>query len=278
MRTRNAPPAPGNASLDWRSPFRLISLALPFDANSTSTCGHPRYRSYRGRDPVADFHGGFAMRGTFFAAATLYLTLAGIVAAQEFVPPFADARNYLASTGPDAVQAPAGKADMVQAPDLGKEGPCDDFDCCFKACQFPCIYFQADALYWDRVGTGCDEVLVINTNTSEPLFSTNDLNFNGAGGARFLIGWQPHHCCNCCAWELSYWGLYNWNADGEVTAPGTLAIPGDLGAVSNNFFGADQILLDYRSELHNVEFNCIKSCCTDCAKIDFIMGFRYLAL
>jgi len=220
------------------------------------------------------------MRGKLLVAAAMCAALAGVASAQEFVPPFADASDYLASAAPAQVQAPAGESiDMVQAPaDLGKAGPADDFDCCFKACQFPCVYFQADALYWDRVGTGCDEVLVIDTDTSEPLFSTNDLDFNGAPGARFLIGWQPHHCCNCCAWELSYWGLYNWNADGLVEGEGDLAIPGDLGLASNNFFLADTIVIDYRSELHNVEFNCIKSCCTGCAKIDFIAGFRYLAL
>src|SRR5688572_5814721 len=150
------------------------------------------------------------MRGKYLVAAAICLTaLIRISTAQEFVPPFADARDYLASTGPDAVQAPADKIDMVQAPaDLGKAGPADDFDCCFKACQFPCVYFQADLLYWDRVGTGCSEDLVINSTTSEPLFSTDDFDFNGAPGARFLIGWQPHRCSNCCAWELSYWGLY----------------------------------------------------------------------
>lgn len=220
------------------------------------------------------------MRGNFLVAAALCAALAGVVSAQDFVPPFADASDYLASTGPDAVQAPlADKVDMVQAPaDLGKAGPVDDFDCCFKACQFPCVYFQADALYWDRVGTGCSEALVINTTTTDTLFSTDDLDFNGAPGARFLIGWQPHGCSRCCAWELSYWGLYNWNADGLVEGGGDLAIPGDLGLASNNFFLADTIVIDYQSELHNVEFNCIKSCCTGCAKIDFIAGFRYLAL
>ncbi|MCI0357185.1 MAG: BBP7 family outer membrane beta-barrel protein [Planctomycetaceae bacterium] len=218
------------------------------------------------------------MRGTFLMAGALCLALAGISSAQEFVPPFADASGYLASTGIDVTQAPIQKGDLVQAPDLGKEGPACDFDCCFKPCQYPCVYFQVDALYWDRIGTGCDEALVINTTTTDTLFSSGDLDFDGAPGARFLIGWQPHHCSHCCAWELSYWGVYNWNADGEVTGAGDLAIPGDLGLVSNNFFGADQILLDYRSELHNVELNCIRSCCVDCAKIDFIAGFRYLAL
>jgi len=222
---------------------------------------------------------GLPMRGKFIVAAAILAALCGSARAQEFVPPFADARDYLASTGPGAVQAPADKIDMVQAPtDLGKEGPCDDFDCCFKACQFPCVYFQADALYWDRVGTGCPEDLVINTGDLSSLFSTDDLDFNGAGGARFLIGWQPHGCSHCCAYEVSYWGMYNWNADGLVEGAGDLAIPGDLGLASNNFFGADTIVIDYQSELHNGEFNCIRSCCLDCAKLDFIAGFRYLAL
>ncbi len=220
------------------------------------------------------------MRGKFLVAAAILAALPGSVWAQEFVPPFADASDFLASTGPDAVQAPlADKIDIVQAPaDLGKEGPSDDFDCCFQACQFPCVYFQADALYWDRVGSGCSDILVVDTDDGSPLFSTDDLDFEGAGGARFLIGWQPHRCSNCCAWELSYWGLYNWNADGLVEGSGDLAIPGDLGLASNNFFLADTIDINYRSELHNVEFNCIKSCCVGCAKIDFIAGFRYLAL
>jgi hypothetical protein len=81
----------------------------------------------------------------------------------------------------------------------------------------------------------------------------------------------------CCAWEFSYWGLYNWNADAVVSGAGDLAIPGDLGLASNNFFLADTIAVDYRSELHNVEMNCVKSCCAGCNRIDFLIGFRYLA-
>jgi hypothetical protein len=75
------------------------------------------------------------MRGKLLVAAVLLAAVVGRAGAQEFVPPFADARDYLASTGPDAAQAPlADKIDMVQAPaDLGKGEPCGDFDCCFKA-------------------------------------------------------------------------------------------------------------------------------------------------
>jgi hypothetical protein len=212
---------------------------------------------------------------TLVATALLVVLVSAAAVGQESVQ-YADARDYFANASPVAVQAPV---DMVQAPiDGEKFVATDDFDCCFKACQFPCVYFQADALYWDRVGTGCSETLVIDTDDGSSLFSTDDLGFNGAPGARFLIGWQPRCCSACCAWELSYWGLYNWNSDGIVNGEGDLAIPGDLGLASNNFFLADTIVIDYQSEMHNVEFNCIKSCCTGCAKIDFIAGFRYIAL
>ena len=198
---------------------------------------------------------------------------------QDSSPP-----DYYAAAGPgQTLERAGGKAEMVQTPlDAAASAP-DDFSCCFQACQFPCVYFQADALYWDRVGTGCNDVLVIDTDDGSPLLSTDDLDFNGAAGARFLIGWQPNGCSRCCAWELSYWGLYNWNAGATVAGPGDLAIPGDLGLALNNFFLADTIVVDYRSELHNVEFNCIKSCCTgSCCtgytQLDVIAGLRYLAL
>jgi putative beta barrel porin BBP7 len=217
-------------------------------------------------------YGGFVMRGQWaIGVALLMAALAGVSAAQEIPLPTQD--DYFTGGGQEA--SPSDR--VIQSPVQGDK-VADDFSDCFQACQFPCVYFQADALYWDRVGTGCNNVLVIDTDDGSTLLSTDDLSFNAAMGMRFLIGWQPHHCCHCCAWELSYWGLYNWNSDAIINGTGDLAIPGDLGLASNNFFLADTIDVDYRTELHNVELNCIKSCCTGCAKIDFIAGFRYLAL
>ena len=76
---------------------------------------------------------------------------------------------------------------------------------------YPSTYVLADALYWHRVGTGCDDVLVTNTSLpagADTVLSTSDLHFNGTGGFRFLVGWRPNPACCplCCAWELSYWG------------------------------------------------------------------------
>lgn len=142
-----------------------------------------------------------------------------------------------------------------------------------------CFYFQADALYWQRVGTGCDEVLVLNTTTGDPLLRTSNLFFDGTGGFRVTVGWRPDTCCpHCSAWELTYFGLFGDSANRTISGAGDLAIPGDLGLASNNFFLTDTLAIDYRSTLNNVELNCVKSCCLCCAQIDFLCGFRYINL
>jgi len=149
----------------------------------------------------------------------------------------------------------------------------------------PHVYAWADALYWHRIGTGCDDVLVTNTSLppgADTVLRTSDLHFNGAGGFRVLVGWRPDPaCCPCCsAWELSYWGLFGLNANQTASSSaGTLAIPGDLGLASNNFFLTNILNINYQSQLNNVEFNCIKSCCLCCGnQIDFLCGFRYINL
>jgi hypothetical protein len=183
---------------------------------------------------------------------------------------FAQATDYMVSATPAAPGA-------VEVPCQNCDQGCFDFNLCCT----PGIYAQADGLFWHRIGTGCNQVLVLNTTTGDPLLSAGDLDFNLSGGPRFLIGWQPDpcHCSRCCAWELSYFGIFDWTADAVVTGPGNLAIPGDLGLASNNFLLADRISALYHSEMHNVELNCIKSCCLDdCTRIDFLAGVRYISV
>ncbi|MCE9527444.1 MAG: BBP7 family outer membrane beta-barrel protein [Planctomycetales bacterium] len=147
-----------------------------------------------------------------------------------------------------------------------------------------CTYFQADGLYWGRVGTGCNQVLAIDSNAtsgSDTLLQTSNLNFNGTGGMRLLFGWTPdpcRGCTRCCAYEVGYFGLFGWQAHARVQGSGNLAIPGDLGVASNNFFGADALDINYRSSLHNLEFNCVKTCCLCDATLDFLCGFRFITL
>ncbi len=144
------------------------------------------------------------------------------------------------------------------------------------------VYVQAEALFWDRIGTGCDQLLAFDSYTNEALLNTNDLEFDYEPGLRVLVGWQPDPCrgCGwCSAWELSYFGVYDWNASAAALGDNSLSIPGDAGLLWNNFGLADEIRAVYDSELHNVEMNCVKSCCFDCGtRIDFLCGFRFITL
>lgn len=144
------------------------------------------------------------------------------------------------------------------------------------------VYVQAEALFWDRIGTGCDQVLAVDGYTDEALLNTNDLDFDYEPGLRVLVGWQPDPCrgCGwCSAWELSYFGVYDWSAGAAAAGDNNLFIPGAAGQAWNNFGLADEIRAVYDSELHNIELNCVKSCCFDCrTRIDFLCGFRFLAV
>ncbi|MCL4201926.1 MAG: BBP7 family outer membrane beta-barrel protein [Pirellulaceae bacterium] len=152
---------------------------------------------------------------------------------------------------------------------IGKEAAC-----------YPQRYVQVDGLIWHRVGTGCNQVLALDTDVvpESPVLSTNDLNFDLTAGPRVLVGWRPACPTRCSAWELSYFGLYDWQASGRATGDNNLAIPGDLGLDSNNFQNADAIEARYRSNLHNIELNCVKSCCQCDATFDFLTGFRFIYL
>jgi len=144
-------------------------------------------------------------------------------------------------------------------------------------------WIQADALFWDRIGNGCDQILVLETDPPEAaLLRTDNLDFSMEPGWRVLVGYRPdpHSVLGCCsALEFSYFGVYGWEDSAAAVGDQNLRIPGDLSLATNNFLFADEIRAVYRSRLNNFEANCIKSCCADCStQIDFLAGFRFLAL
>src|SRR5262245_29743452 len=105
--------------------------------------------------------------------------------------------------------------DPTMTPDLGASKFVGD-----EVGPYRQFYFEGDGLYWGRVGGGCNEILAIDTNLapgSDTILQSDDLDFNGAGGARFLLGWTPDpcRCSRCCAFELSYFGIYNWQAHAQ---------------------------------------------------------------
>jgi len=229
---------------------------------------------------------------TSLMVVSLALALAPALNAQEYpawlrLPPSGPKHeSFLAPAAFAATPNPSGVATATfeMAPPVQEPfvAPSEEF-VVSNGCS-PCTYVQADGLYWHRVGTGCDEVLAINTNLAsgaDTVLRTSDLHFNGTGGFRFLVGWRPDPACcpRCSAWELSYWGIFGWNANQTVTSStGVLAIPGDLGLASNNFLLTNILDVNYESQLNNVELNCIKSCNLCCAQIDFLCGFRYINL
>ena len=104
------------------------------------------------------------------------------------------------------------------------------------------------------------------------LRSTGDLTFGLQPGMRLLVGWRQDEFR---AYELSYFGIFNWQASATVMGANNLAIPGDLGLASLDFFAADRMTLHYTSRLHNVEANLVESFATDWS---LLAGFRYLTL
>jgi hypothetical protein len=214
-----------------------------------------------------------------------------------FQSPFASAQEFPGLARPIVNSDAAWQFYGQQPPTAGDFGPeqaplmagpdkvCTDgcasncFD--FNLCCYPGVYGQVDGLFWHRIGSGCEQTIVLNTTTGDSVLNTRDLDFNVTGGPRVLIGWQPDpcRCPHCCAWEFTYFGLLDWSADSVAVGSGDLAIPGDLGLVTNNFLLADVIGASYRAEMHNFELNCIKSCCpSDCLRLDFIAGLRYISL
>jgi hypothetical protein len=138
-------------------------------------------------------------------------------------------------------------------------------------------YGLAEALFWTRNNnTGRVAVIRVtdegNALPGTTVLTTSDPTFRWQPGVRLLVGWQQDACR---AWEFSYFGIFNWQASATAIGNNNLAIPGNLGLASLDFFAADQMTLDYKSRLNNVEANFVRSLSGDVA---LIAGFRYLTL
>ena len=101
---------------------------------------------------------------------------------------------------------------------------------------------------------------------------TDDLDFGNQASPRFLIGHYVDCCC-CEAWELSYFGINNWDTSATVTGT-QLVPPGPLPFAGGAFLFASTMRADYSSNFHNVEINHVQSYCN----FDFLAGFRYVSL
>ncbi len=165
--------------------------------------------------------------------------------------------------------------------DSGHGGYSDD--CCnllpsSKMC--PCTYTWAEGLLMWRDNQSTNRPIVINLNTQDTLIGTNDLNFDTGWGIR--AGFGIHDCDNC-GWEFEYLGLFDQSAARSVKLADELALPGDLGLSTNNFYFADEVSVHYSSQVNNAEINRVSCCCCcdgpcGCQSVEWLYGLRYLNL
>jgi hypothetical protein len=90
-------------------------------------------------------------------------------------------------------------------------------------------------------------------------------------GPRITIGKKG---INDQGWEASYFELLGNEGSTSVYGDGDLALPGDLGLSSINFFKSDQIRIQSEKRLHNFEIS--RTWHAD--QWSFLTGFRYLRL
>jgi hypothetical protein len=152
-------------------------------------------------------------------------------------------------------------------------------DCFFdRGCGSPALsgyYLQTEALFLHRSTTGpngSNQPLVINTITNATLLSTSQFdNARFQAGSRVLFG---RRSIDGHGWEASYFGIDDWRSSARVTGNSDLAIPGDLGLSTVDFFNADTMRVSLATQLHNFEINYLRSFDT----ISLLSGFRYLNL
>lgn len=161
------------------------------------------------------------------------------------------------------------------ADELGGESPCADCQADDCGCE-PLVYGYVDALFLARDNrTSINTAILAQGETvpviGTPLQTSDDPRFNMEPGVSALLG---IHVDDCRAWEFGYFGILDWNAASTVTGTNSLAIPGDLGLASLDYFASDRISLLYTSRLHNAEFNHVWA--GEC--YSFLAGFRYLSL
>jgi hypothetical protein len=143
--------------------------------------------------------------------------------------------------------------------------------------EFGRLYAQGELLYMLRDNRSATPatILVLGAGGSSfpgtTVLSTGAPEFNMEAGARATIGWRA---TPCDAFELTYFGIFGMNASATATGDNSLAIPGDLGLASLDFFAAERMTLEYSAQLHNVELNYFYG---DGA-VQFLAGFRYVAL
>jgi hypothetical protein len=125
--------------------------------------------------------------------------------------------------------------------------------------------------------------VVIDTSLppgADVVLRTGDLDFDNGPGFRVLVGREINECWSI---EAAYLGISDVSASASVRDTNSLAIPGDLGLASLDFFNAARFQVDYSTRLHSLELNLLRECdvregCLGwCRRTSVLAGLRYLA-
>lgn len=166
-----------------------------------------------------------------------------------------------------------------QAPPAGTAQACaptEGADCCAEiACGW---YGMTEALGWTRENRTSRVAVIEVTDEGTPtpgttVLTTGDATFGWQPGVRAIVGWRQDRQL---AWEAAYFGIFNWHAQAQALGNNNLAIPGDLGLASLDFFAADSLTLRYQSRLHSAEIHQVHS--ESDGPWSWLVGFRYLTL
>jgi hypothetical protein len=143
---------------------------------------------------------------------------------------------------------------------------------CFEDETIHYAYADAEVFYARRDnGVISQPVIVAAPPATDVLATTTDLSFIYMPGVKFQAGYFFR---NGWGVEGDYWGQWDFSDRKTINGNNNLAIPGDLGLGSANFFDVDQITEIYSSHVNNYEINII----LPYASWQWLAGFRYLSI
>lgn len=162
---------------------------------------------------------------------------------------------------------PAPSPEQAVWDESGTMSQSDSFEDCFDSTwndPCPCVYFQINAIFLQRVPRLSNQPIVVDDSTGTTLLSNSDLEFNFDPGIQATFGWR---LCNGRTVELDYFGLFSGNASASIVTPG----PGSFLIFSDNLVGnvfvdVDRVDVEYSSSLHSFAANllCCCGCCDSC--------------
>jgi hypothetical protein len=132
-------------------------------------------------------------------------------------------------------------------------------------------YGSVELFYATRDNDVIRQPIVIDTLSGGVAASTSDTEFKYEPGVKAQFG---YFFPSGIGLESDFWGQWAFVGRKNVSGNTNLALPGDLGLSSANFFDVDQIDATYSSHINNYEMNVI----IPYASIQYLAGFRYLTV